>query len=156
MAQGNTEITRVGNSVLAASFFIRGRVNIHAGATNTHVRLMIVRDKSQDGTDPTIAELSEDSTNIDSPLNMDNSHRFDMIRDRIYRLDSQGPIERSFKIYVPMMKGRKRHIKYTGGATTDTGENNLYVLAISDEATNAPTDRDWETVYPISYHIKPM
>lgn len=132
---------RVGLSILAKSFELRLRATIHASATFTTLRLIVFTDNMQQGTLPTVTEVLESASMLAQYEADNNLGRFGKLYDGIINLDSSSKQGDYLNVTIPL--GNK-HIKFNGtGATqADQGKQSIYVLGISNEATNAPSV-DW-------------
>ena len=153
MGQGTTDTSRIGNSVLSKSIQLRGYFAFNsAGATQQHIRCLLIRDsENTDSGTPTIGEILENvgggwEQKFTSPLNMKNSRRFRVLKDKVFTVDQYHAFK-DIKIYYkfPILKdkqGRKIkgiHSTYGGAAPTDTCAGSIYWIFFSDQATNAPT-----------------
>lgn len=136
-AQGDGVSGRTGQKVLAQDILIRGSCLINASATSSKVRLLLLVDKMMNGTYPTGTDILQ-TASVYSPLDIDDSQgRFVILYDKLYNLDIDSKDGFVFKIY----KKLNFHIMYKGtdGAEASLGKNQVFILAISDEATNTPT-----------------
>lgn len=141
MAQGLTDTTRIGNSLLAKSIQVRIRLILSNeisgvyGSPYSSVRVILFVDKLQGGTAPTLAQIMEDpaSSNL-SMANKDYTDRFTIIKDKMCNISpnwgtgSTTPTQSvcDFKFFKPL----DFHIRYLGaGATSaDCGPNQLYLM----------------------------
>lgn len=136
ITQGDSDQNRTGNSLLAKSIYIQGRIVKHASATSTVVRLMLIRDNQQVAdTAPTTTEILDPSLGalIDCPLNNETVGRFSVLYSRKFVVNA----DRSstfFKVYKKM----NSHVRYNGANAGDSQKNHLFWVAISDETTNVP------------------
>lgn len=140
IAQGDTDQTRSGNSILGQTEYIQFAVNQHASATNTFFRLMVVRDNQQiSDTAPAIGDILDStfsSQYVVAPLNNEfGIGRFSVLCDKRFALSANGSTSRIDKIFIPVRK----HVRYNGSATSDIQKGGLYLLLVSNEATNTPT-----------------
>lgn len=158
MAQGTSDITRVGNSVLSKSIQGKGLVYWNTAASGPEVlRVMVFRDaENTDGTPPAISEVLEETSSpavMSSPLNIRNTQRFHIIFDKNYILDQYHPMFK-FKFFnqFPVLKdkmGRRIkgiHAKYNAGTTSAWAEGALWIMVVSNAATNGP-GISWYTRY---------
>lgn len=134
IAQGDGDSDRNGNSVFSRSLYIRGIMTKNASATTTFLRVLIVRDNQQvgDGT-PGVTDILESAANT-APLNSNTVGRFTVLWDRIFALDSD-KLTDQFVRFIPM----RYHIRYNGSAGTDIQKGGLYLVHLSDQATNTPS-----------------
>lgn len=139
LAQGTTDSTRNGNSVLSTSIHCNLKVYMHASATLTNVRIILFIDKQNAaGTAPTIAQLLQ-STSPTAHLNMNNSDRFVILKSTQHAMVI-GTETRQF-VWQWQKNLTDLHIKYDGTAAdqASAAENHIYLAAISTEPTNTPT-----------------
>lgn len=138
VAVGDTFDARTGNSIYARSLNIKGQVvyNGTAGATPTFLRLLVVQDTQQIGdTSPAISDvLSTASSGYNAHINAATAGRFKLLYSDIHATDSVQNTVKKFDINLPM----RHHIRYNGTASTDIQKGGLYIMAISDQATNGP------------------
>lgn len=134
VAIGDGDNNRTGNGIFVRSIYLRGTMIKHASATSTFVRMLIVQDTQQaSDTIPPITGVLE-SIAINAPLNSDAVGKFNILRDKVFVLNSQHP-QQVLQEYIPL----KVHVRFNGTAGTDVQRNNMYVMFFSNEATNAPT-----------------
>lgn len=137
IAQGDTDQTRNGNSILCKSLWVKGSVTLHASATVSQVRIIVSVDKQQTAdTAPSFTDIIDPtfSDNIHAPLNNETVGRFTILRDFIVTVDTNKPVK-EFKIYKKML----HHMRFNGALSTDIQKGGIYVSAVSNEATNQPT-----------------
>lgn len=137
IAEGITEGTRTGNSVKLYSHFTRFSVQINASATATRVRMITFIDKVSAGSAPSVTQLLTASTVL-SALNKDYcGSRFKILSDRMICLSQAGRQEAYTKVFNKL----GTHATFIGSGATqaDLGTGHVYLLFISDEATNTPT-----------------
>lgn len=137
MAQGDTDQTRSGNSIKPLSVLIRGRLTNNATAVNTLVRVLLVLDTQQIAdTTPSVSDILDPSYQFwNAPLNNNTVGRFKVLSDRKYQLTTVSTPIREFKIYQKLYG----HIRYNGANSTDIQKGGIYLMFISDQATNKPT-----------------
>lgn len=135
IALGDTANDRNGSSIKVTSHLLRGTLTKAAAATATKVRVIIFADTSSNGALPVVADVLQTS-NQDSPLNKVNGSRFTILFDKSYVLSNDTPM-RQFKHFKKM----QHHIHYLNGtsATSAMGQGPIYMLTISNEASNTPT-----------------
>lgn len=133
IATGDTYNTREGLSIKAISFLLRLSAVLNAAAEQTFLRIMIISDTEQRGTMPTGAEVLE-TVDYLSPMNHLNGLRFRMILDHTMNL-TKTVNAKQYQRYSKF----SQHIKFSDVNATDTKEGNLYLVLLSDQATNVPT-----------------
>jgi len=137
LAQGDAVANRTGNSILLKTIFLRGTINMSTSATSTFVRLIFFLDKENDGATPAVTDVLQ-SADYKSNYNLLHSKRFVMLYDRTHTFDVvTGPRIKPFKL---MLKPPMTHLKFggTSGNIADARENHIFLLAITNEATNVP------------------
>ena len=136
IAQGDTSITRDGDSVKWISLFIRVNSVINAAASATRVRLMLLRDKQPNTGLSSTTNILADNTNILSPRNLDWNYRYKVYKDMVIHLNTDRP-EKEIKIFMKL----KFHTRYTdnGATVASISTNTLLLCFMSDEAVNEPT-----------------
>lgn len=138
IGQGDDENQRQGNSILARYLHLRFDITIHASATNTFLRMVLVCDKQQTAdTSPTFSDIFDTSTvsAVIGPLNKNTVGRYSIMFDRVFKLDNQAHPNIFKKMYFKLY----RHVRYNGTATTDVQKNGMWLFYVSNEATNTPT-----------------
>ncbi len=159
-AQGTDEQLRIGNSILPKGLSVRLAFSgSTAGGTDQTIRYMILIDKDQDGTPPTVAQLLQLPTQVDSFLNMDNKRRFRVLVDgRMFvgnaSTTTQHPRNKYRSHYLKFNKPQKMrahmhvkrkwyHILYSASSAANASMDNgqIYIMAWSNEVTNSPTIR---------------
>lgn len=142
IAQGDTQGTRTGNSILARSLFGRIGLEMNPTATVSRIRILIVCDNQQIAdTSPSATDVLLTASTLSSLDTATYPNRFKVLKDMLITLDDAKMMGSSFKINIPMYK----HIKYNGANSTDIAKNGIYILYISSESVNYPT---------ISYNLK--
>ncbi len=89
--QGLDYNQRVGDSIKLQRLTVRGRVNINPAATNSLVRIMVVRDLAQNGTAPVSGDVLQVSGSVGAPLSnvlWINKDRFSILYDELFALSS--------------------------------------------------------------------
>lgn len=141
LQQGDTASTREGQSIKIYSLYVRFYMTINASATTTQIRIFVLMDKQPNGAVPTSGDLLQSNTNILSPLLMGYGSRFKIFMDKVYRLDTNKlnlTIKKFFKF--------RFHTKYgsgNAGTVADITKNSLYIMMVSDQATNTPNIDFW-------------
>ncbi len=141
---GDTNITRDGNQIMAASIYIKLIFHIHPSASSSQIRCLLVKDKQVNNSNFTTPTLLENSTNIlsiISPRNLDNMRRFTVLYDKIIILNQNITSVSSTARHIKIWKKLNMIIRYDGNAgnINDVTENGLSLLFIGNEATNTPT-----------------
>jgi len=141
MAQGiDYANNRVGDSIKLQTIQFRAKVLLNGSATGTACRVLVVRDLFNiGGGDPTTAQILQDVASTFAPLSPMNwllRDRFSVLCDETFDLSSGGNQCATFYWNV----AHEGHVKYVGttAAAASNGPGSLYLVAISDEATNTP------------------
>lgn len=138
--QGDSVSTRSGDEIRTSSIITNFVVTLHASATNTLIRCMLVHDNCPGGATATLAEILQDATvgdNIVSPINPAYRNRFYPIYDDVLTISAAAYETAHRKLYYPY----RRKVIYTGtvGDVTDLDNANLLLIFIGSESTNTPT-----------------
>lgn len=146
LAQGDTSVTRTGNSVLLKDCYVRLFMAINpAVVTQTRVRMILFFDKQQvSDTSPSVTDVLA-AASTESMLNLNASGRFKIVYSREFVLSAYNNgslvLNKFFKFST--------HVRFNGTAGSDIQRNGLYVLFIGSEATNTPTVSG---TFRIGYH----
>lgn len=138
IAQGDTDQTRDGNSIKPLSNLLSIQLANNATAVNTRLRVLLVKDLQQIAdTTPAVSDVLDGSVAsfVDAPLNNLAVGRFKILKDRTFTLTTVSAPVINFKWYTKLYG----HIRYNGTASTDVQKGGLYLLFVSDQATNTPT-----------------
>lgn len=133
LAIGDGDGARTGRSVFLRTLLSRIRFTKHASASTTVIRLMLIQDNQQiSDTTPAIADILQ-YVDVDSPLNLNSSGRFKVLKNATIMLDTNKPMYHTEK-YRKLW----HHVRYNGDAATDIQKGGLYWLMLSDQVTNTP------------------
>jgi hypothetical protein len=136
-AEGDTEVARSGLSIKAQTFVLSGQVVKHTSATETVVRIMLIKDLRQTAsTRPSTSTVLETSSGflVNNMLNWQYAGRFKVLADIRVVTSTDKPVG-VFGINLPL----KGHITYSGATSTAYQSNGHFVVAASDQNTNVPT-----------------
>lgn len=138
--QGDDDGNRQGNSIKLNSMFVTIQGGMSASATQTFVRILLVLDKFNTGSAPSVGNIVGLSLtsgwSVIAPLNVDFTQRYRVLMDKRIALSQNGRQNFIMKKYL---KFKNRHVHYTGPLATDTYNNNIYMVLLSNETTNTPT-----------------
>lgn len=139
IAQGLTSANRVGDSIRIQHIEIRGRVNANPAAGNSLTRVMVVRDLDGYGTAPAPSNVLEVTGSVGAPLSPEKYNqreRFAILYDEL--VVTNGTTQGMSSVPFTFMSAHSGHILYLGttAAPASDGKGSLYVVAVSDEATN--------------------
>ncbi len=137
IAQNDTFSGRDGNKVRAKYISSSGTLQLHGSATDSRVRIMIVRDNNGSTSQPAITDLFPSVTNFVNNKTKtgdpQSNSRFSILSDKIVYLNTDTP-SRPYKWSMSL----DHHIYFTGSASTDEGKGHIYQFIGSNEATNDP------------------
>lgn len=134
VAQGDGQGERSGDSILCQSMFSRTTVTISPSAVTTCLRYIIFQDKQQiSDSEPAVTDVLQTASCL-SPLNEITVGRFKILHDTLYTVQDNGVAIR----FTKMFKELNTHVRFNGSAGSDHQKNTIYLLALSDQATNKP------------------
>ncbi len=149
IAQGITEITRIGRRIMVKSLFMHGNVTIPSTATVADTadsaRIIVYLDKQTNKATAATTDIMEATISIDSFRNLANKGRFRILSDRKYDVwsgagageaagDSEyGEMIVSWDLALPKLN---IPIEFTAetGAITEITSNNIGVMVIGRSA----------------------
>lgn len=137
LSQGDGEANRTGDSILSKMIHVNMKISINAAASNSTVRVILFWYRQPAGATATVTLPLQAASN-QSCYNHDTAKLYSVIYDKQYNLSISGQQERSLMI---TRKFYQVHTTYNGNAGTsaDIETNALWMLLISDEATDTPT-----------------
>lgn len=141
-AQGDTNITRNGNTIALKSLHIEGAIAFDATQKTEMIRIMVIRDNDNlGGTAPTATDILEGATTI-ALRNKNTPKRFTVLFDKLYCCnDSQLCKRFSYYKKFKMLKDRKgnptvsQKCYYDGTADTDYTRGHIFLLQLGTVAT---------------------
>ncbi len=139
LSQGDNSTTRDGGSVKFTSLRFAYNIKMNASATNTTVRIMIVHDKQTNQAQFALADLLFDATtvdNIQSPPNINNASRFNILYDRLHTLSAASTTNVQRVIHKKL--NMKTRYDAAVGDITDLTQDSISLVFIADEVTNDP------------------
>lgn len=136
IAQGDDDSERLGKTIKCLSFQMKGTAYFNVSATRSVLRIIVFRDNGFDGATPVITNLLSGTPYINAMRAIDPNDiaRYTVLYDDVFDFCASKPIV-NFEHY----KKYDQHIKFDGVAAADTANGGLWILAISDEATNGPS-----------------
>lgn len=139
LTKGDDYNNRDGRQVRWKSIQMYLRSTLHASATNTSIRVIIFIDKQASETAPTAAALLDLTTAsaVDAFRNLSNRKRFVIIADKRVVINTNYP-EKTTRLYK-RLDMKQIFDDSDAGTVSDITTNSLYVLFLSDEATNVPS-----------------
>lgn len=138
IVQGDDFNNRNGRKIRAKYINYRGFVTQHPTATNTGLRMMIIRDNNGNTTQPVITDLfasaslfNNNKTKTGDPQ---SNSRFSILYDKYIAFSDSGMTSTHFNWSMNL----DHHIYFQGTSATDEGKGHLYLITASTEATNDP------------------
>lgn len=133
VAQGDDQTNRSGRTIKLTSIEVRHGLAIHASATQSAVRIIFGIDHDPTGVTATAGDLISDTASINSLRTITASQgRFTVLLDRIYDMSNAGTRNINYKWFHKL----GHHNFYNGTAAASNGKGRLFMLLISNEATN--------------------
>lgn len=143
--QGDGDNQRTGNSLLVKKIFTRLVFTQHASATDTLYRVLFIQDNQQIAdTSPTFTEIL-DTISCLAPLNSNTVGRFKVLKNYFFHTSTSSDTVKHVTCSIPMM----HHVRFNGTGSGDIQKGGLYLMVLSDQATNTPT---MFYNYRVSYH----
>ncbi len=133
IGQGDGITQRTGQSVLLSYLSVRGVFAIHASATTSQVRVLVLCDKQQVAdTAPAVTDVLVGGNYLEH-YNVNTVGRFNILEDETFALSAQGPQQ---MIYRRNFTLNTHHVRFNGSATTDIQRGGIYILLVGNEGTN--------------------
>lgn len=137
ITQGDGATQRGGAQARLKSLNCLGNIVKHASATQTTVRVLFFIWKDVNLTAPVVSDVLDGGALLDLK-NLDEKRNFVILKDRMYTLDADHPIQ-VIKYYRKLDLKTLWKSGSTNGGSTNTEYGGVYMLVISSEATNTPT-----------------
>lgn len=139
LVQGLDYTNRVGDSIRMQRIVFNYRVVKNSSATSSVVRIMLIRDLDCAGATPSTSDILQTVGGAGAPLTFPdylNRNRFSILHDRL-EIVSTSDLAFTGTLDMP----HQGHILYLGTAANaaSQGKGSMFVVAVSDEATNTPT-----------------
>ena len=143
-AQGNTQTTRNGISLLAKS--IAGSFDLYrnvAGTDTQCIRYMICSYPHSEGTAPDMSRIFTNSADYASTRNKEYPYEVRIFKEGRVQVDSTQKAFKHVKFFIPL----NFHVKFsgTGSAYTDISRNSLFFYIWCDQAANKPCITHFQT-----------
>ncbi len=140
ISQGDTSQTREGDQIKSTRLSVHYLFTQHATATQTMVRVMLIKDSQPNGAIYGATDILSDVTVLDSMnsfYNLDGKFRFRILYDRVHTMSDSGNQIVKGKINVNL----NDKIRYTGNAgdITDLTNCGYSLMIMSTETTNTPS-----------------
>ncbi len=136
VAIGDDFTQRTGRKIRLKSIQIRGDIELNAVATNSTFRMIVFKDTMNIGTPPTASQIVANTDALRNP-EPNFLNRFKILMDRTIQLNQKVDANLP-KVTFNWYRKLDLPVTYTGTASTDEGKNSLWLLLVSDEASNAP------------------
>ena len=137
--EGDDNDNRNGRQIKGVSFQMQGSIKIDSSAPDSIVRMIIIQDKHQDGVLPSSSDIHTGGITVSSLPSDENRKRFVTLYDKRTVVSNSGMGKKIYKYYKKWKPGKKIHYKGIAASQASQGNNNLYLIIVSDEATNTPT-----------------
>jgi len=132
--QGDAQHQRSGNSIRPQYITVKGSCSIHGSSTTALLRYVILQDKQQVAdTAPSYTDVFESASPV-AFMKKTSFGRYSILKDMLIPLGSQE--NQIQKIDFTMQLNG--HIFFNGSATSDIQRNGLWLMVVSDQASNAP------------------
>lgn len=147
MAQGDTNITRNGNTIALKSLQVHGYWQGDTGVPSEQCRVMIVRDNDNlGGTAPTITDILESPGGVLQLRNKNTPKRFTVLYDHIFVGSTDTPVKKldyykKFKMQKDKNGNPTRSIKlmFDGTTANDYTRGHIFLVAVGNVATASTT-----------------
>lgn len=132
---------RTGSVVKAVQLSMRGNIVFNSSASATQFRCIVFYNKGlNQGATPAVTDILQNTTGNAgpiSPYNVDNVGDFKVLSDKVYLLDDVNNRQKNFSMFARL----GHHLRWdtSGDAIADTEQGHIFMLLVSDEATNTPT-----------------
>jgi len=148
LAQGDTNITRDGNKIVAKKIDIRIKMTKGVVTLDT-LRVVIFVDKEQHGADPGLTDLMTSSA-VDSFYNINQSQRFRILKDMTVVIsadDTGAGADNVYRIFTINLRNMPIHYIGAGANDADAGKNHLYLFVVAVENTTKTAFRVFSRLY---------
>jgi len=153
LAQGLGDNDRVGNKLLLQSIYFNLIASQNPIATTTFLRVILFVDKECDGAAPAVADVIGPTPSVVNPINEDLSKRFVILKNKVFNMNLNGTMTGKLKVFQKL----PFHTFYDGATSglSDLKENQLFLLLISDQATNSPSVSYYSIVNACEVAVQP-
>lgn len=131
IAEGTASNQRSGRFIRSRYITSRLHLKMHSSATQTLVRVVII--KSSDENAPSTSSFFTSQSAL-STINLLYSDRYQILYDNLVNLDTYNPTA-----VLNIFRSPRHKIKFNGTASTDYENGQMWMIMISNEATNTPT-----------------
>lgn len=140
IAQGDADNTRDGDSIKATGMSLNMTLTQNAAATETFVRIMLIRDNDFAGTNTPViggaGGVLDTTDDFRAMKNLDQTRRYHVLYDKMHIIHSVNGRTKYIKIFKKM----SHHVRYvdTGAGSGSGGNGALWLMIITNEDTNLP------------------
>lgn len=138
VGQGDTAQTRDGASIRFVRYIANFTLSQHASANLTYIRLILVWYYENNATAKVLGNILQDTTDTKSMIQEDNLGKFRVLMDKHVMLCDSGNKGKTMAVDLPLNAHSVYTIGSTGSAATDIQKGALYLLCVSNQATNTP------------------
>lgn len=142
IAQGTTDQTRIGNSLLAKDLYLKAFIYWTATSAVpfgvSRLTLICWKDNVQNNA-PTIGKVFQSTTDINSAINKDYSDQFVVLKDKMFTHNMSVALTGTQQA-VHVFKWYKKlnwHLRYAGATTTSGTVNHIYLIFRGGAPTSA-------------------
>lgn len=131
---------RIGTSVRTLSILFKCNLFVNSLATSNAVRVVIFMGLQPNGSIPPPVEVIGTTVNLYttiSPRNLDNRHRYLILYDKTFMLNQNGVQAKTIKWYKKC--NFISQWSQTSGAIGNCTQHPLFLMFLSDNAVNTPT-----------------
>lgn len=140
-AQGQTDVTRIGDSIKVQNLTLRGYIYANPAAVSTLFRIMVIWDPQNKST--ATSDILEQVASVYAPIspkNYDKKYQTKVLYDKCHSIVSgaSDSAMRQFDAVIPV----NQHTQFSNGSTSiNTGA--LKILLVSAAGANLPTCVYW-------------
>lgn len=138
LALGTPSTSRLGQSIKMTALYANIFWSINASASTTYTRMIIFKDMQPNAAAPAASDLLVTTGSVLSPLVIGNARRFKVLMDIRKNLSINGTEIVKFKRFMKLFF-HTRYNNQNNGTIADITTNSLYMLHMSDQATNTPS-----------------
>jgi len=135
LTQGDSVVNRDGQSVKIKSILLNGVITAHATPVSTQCKIIIFRWNNE--ATPVVADILSTVTDPLSQMNVDKSHLWKIIKTYFFVLGAAGAAN-----HIKRLRFYKKldiKSKYDNTGPTSFTSGSLWMLTLSDQASNTPT-----------------
>lgn len=138
VAQGDGVANRDGNSLKLKGGSLRWFSTIHASASRTFMRVMVVADTRCNGSTASLSDILNALTVDSQPDLVSEPNRYVILSDVVRVLCSTGEQAVVGEVALPQLMDMHLTFSGTGATVASISGPAIYVIALSNESTNTP------------------